>query len=213
MVGWSWRLTSPSDVRPSPSQTTQSAFVITSDDGIYHRLDLPGFDAALYDSGGADASGLALSPDGSRIAYGWHAEQTQAPPKASGVRIVDLLTGEVTTLPRQFTYNAPARQLVWGLVWSPDGRYLFNRLQPVGDFQRRAWTGPGAGGAATDAGFDTSRNVAAFNSERAARAGTSPGVAISSTGAIARITNLVSYPDLAAYQDWDARFDATGHGS
>jgi hypothetical protein len=183
------------------------AFVITADDGIYHRLDLPGFDAAVYDSGGVEASGLALSPDGSRIAYGWHAERTQALPKASGVRIVDLLTCTVTTLPRQFTYNAPARQLVWGLVWSPDGRFLFNRLQPVRDFERRAWTG--AGGLATDAGFDTSYNVVVDTGERATRAGLSPGVAISSTGAIARIMALVDYPD--PDQDWEARFDATGH--
>ena len=40
-----------------------AAFVITADDGVYHRLDLPDFDPALYAAGGSEVSGLALSPD------------------------------------------------------------------------------------------------------------------------------------------------------
>ena len=49
-----------------------AAFVITADDGVYHRLDLPDFDPALYAAGGSEASGLALSPDGTKLIYGWH---------------------------------------------------------------------------------------------------------------------------------------------
>ena len=40
------------------------AYVVTADDGAYHRLRLPGYDAAAYD---AQVTGLALSPD----APGW----------------------------------------------------------------------------------------------------------------------------------------------
>ena len=48
-----------------------AAFVITADDGVYHRLDLPGFDPALYAAGGSEVSGLTLSPDGTKLIYSW----------------------------------------------------------------------------------------------------------------------------------------------
>lgn len=61
----------------------------------------------------------------------------------SGVRILDLRTGEVTTLPRQSLYDEPALLLAWNLRWSPDGRYLGNRVTTVGAFDSGAWaSGP-----------------------------------------------------------------------
>ena len=50
-------------------------FVVTAADGAYHRLRLPGYDPALHDGRLDDAErpGVALSPDGRRLAYAWHA--------------------------------------------------------------------------------------------------------------------------------------------
>src|SRR5215218_723076 len=50
-------------------------FVITAADGAYHRLRLPGYDPSLHNGSqiDADGPGVALSPDGRRLAYAWHA--------------------------------------------------------------------------------------------------------------------------------------------
>ena len=63
-----------------------AAFVITADDGVYHRLDLPGFDPALYDAGGSEVSGLTLSPDGTKLIYGWQgaSEESGGERRATG---------------------------------------------------------------------------------------------------------------------------------
>ncbi len=104
-----------------------AAFVITADDGVYHRLDLPNFDPALYDAGGSEVSGLTLSPDGTKLIYGWQGASDR--PQESGARMVDLLTGEVVTLDRQALYDEPARLLPWGFSWSPDSRFVINRVK------------------------------------------------------------------------------------
>ncbi len=104
-----------------------AAFVVTAHDGIYHRLDLPGFDPALYDAGGSEVSGLTLSPDGTKLIYGWQGDSED--PKASGARLVDLLSGEIVTMSRQVLYDEPARLLPWGFSWSPDGRFVVNRVK------------------------------------------------------------------------------------
>ena len=119
------------------------AFVVTADDGVYHRLDLPGFDPSVYDDPEVRRTGmvgLRLSPDGLRLAYGYHGplpEQTGQEHGfvTSGVRIVDLDTGAVETLlgdqplPAEYMYYVNANDFQWatvpyGLRWSPDGRYL-----------------------------------------------------------------------------------------
>jgi hypothetical protein len=104
-----------------------AAFVITADDGAYHRLDLPDFDPALYDAGGSEVSGLTLSPDGTELIYGW--QGAWEAPEASGARMVDLLTGEIVTMDRQALYDEPARLLPWGFSWSADSRYVINRVK------------------------------------------------------------------------------------
>ena len=119
------------------------AFVVTADDGAHHRLDLPGFDPSVYDDAEVRRSGmvgLRLSPDGTRLAYGWHAplpEQTgqQHGFVPSGVRILDLRTGRIRGVPEdrrppgEFDYAIRNQGFVWGRVpyglrWSADGRYL-----------------------------------------------------------------------------------------
>ena len=119
------------------------AFVVTADDGAYHRLDLPGFDPSVYDDPEVRRTGmvgLSLSPDGSRLAYGWHAPLPDATGQEhgfvpSGVRILDLGTGRVRDVPEdrappgEFNLSAQNQGFPWGRVpyglrWSADGRYL-----------------------------------------------------------------------------------------
>ena len=121
----------------------RGAFVVTADDGVYHRLDLPGFDPQVYDDPEVRRTGmvgLRLSPDGTRLAYGWHAalpEETgqQHGMVRSGVRIVDLGTGRVEGVPEDRVPPAefgaaidnqgfPWGRVPYGLRWSADGRYL-----------------------------------------------------------------------------------------
>ena len=101
------------------------AFVITAADGVYHRLQLPGFDPAEFND---DETGIALSPDGTRLAYGWRA--TKATGSASGprvgTRILDLRTGAVEKIPDapRYVVDSKVRLSTFGYDWSPNGRYL-----------------------------------------------------------------------------------------
>ena len=94
------------------------AFVVTADDGVYHRLDLPGFDPAVYDDPAVRRTGmvgLSLSPDGTRLAYGWHAPLPTETGQEhgfvrSGLRILDLGTGEVEDVPENRTPSGRVRR-------------------------------------------------------------------------------------------------------
>jgi hypothetical protein len=115
-------------------------FVVTAADGAYHRLRLPGYDPSLHDGslGGAERPGVALSPDGLRLAYAWHApiltdnpawEESYHVP--SGVRVLDLTTGTVTAEVKAGPYPPAIHHTFWSvekldshLRWSGDGRYL-----------------------------------------------------------------------------------------
>ena len=101
------------------------AFVITADDGVYHRLRLPGFDPSAFT---ATKRGLALSPDGTRLAYAWHATKpagSTARPRV-GTRILDLRTGALQKIPGAPGYfsRTKVRLSSYGYGWSPNGRYL-----------------------------------------------------------------------------------------
>ena len=66
------------------------AFVVTADDGVAHRLALPGFDAPLYARTAAEEGVdfpemLSLSPDGTKLIYAWH-EPFVPPPATCGSR-------------------------------------------------------------------------------------------------------------------------------
>lgn len=112
-------------------------FVVTAADGAYHRLRLPGYDPALHDGSldGAERPGVALSPDGRRLAYAWHKPiLTDQPPweesylVPSGVRVLDLTTGalafedEVPGFAPHHTFWSV--ELDSHLRWSSDGRYV-----------------------------------------------------------------------------------------
>ena len=119
-------------------------FVVTAADGAYHRLRLPGYDPALHDGNlndeleefDGERPGVALSPDGRRLAYAWHRpiltgqasawEESYLVP--SGVRVLDLITGEFA-FPDEKPGYAP-HHTIWSvdldshLQWSSDGRYV-----------------------------------------------------------------------------------------
>jgi hypothetical protein len=94
--------------------------VISAADGRYHLLELPGYDWG--GSRGTDAPTMALSPDGRRLAYAWYLDPDSMDDEhvPSGVRIVDLETGSISSIKDERGYGV----IVDGLGWSPDGRYL-----------------------------------------------------------------------------------------
>ena len=101
--------------------------VVSALDGGYHLLDLPGLDpdsAFMFGDGV-----LALSPDGERLAYTWNKSPSRTRDGdryvPSGVRVVDLGTGEVTSFQVRKAYGVFSH----GLAWSPDGRYLVYNTQ------------------------------------------------------------------------------------
>jgi hypothetical protein len=99
--------------------TPAGAFVVTAADGVYHRVRLAGFHPELHS---AALAGLALSPDGRRLAWTW-----QGPPGpdgsdyAWGLRVADLTSGDVRTVRAAVSFNA-------GVLshprWSADGRHV-----------------------------------------------------------------------------------------
>src|SRR5687767_6121937 len=124
------------------------AFVVTADDGIRHRIALPGFDAPRY-ARTAAAEGvdfpevLSLSPDGTKLIYAWH-EPFVPPPTTcgsrsvcgepgkgwvtSGARLLDLTTGSIDTYPapgsHELGVTTQLGKFVWNFRWSPDSRLV-----------------------------------------------------------------------------------------
>ena len=95
------------------------AFVITAADGVYHRLRLPGFDPTAYND---EQPGLALSPDGTRLAYGWRGTGAAGP--RVGTRILDLRTGSLKKIPGYKFDSKASGFSTYGYGWSPNSRYL-----------------------------------------------------------------------------------------
>jgi hypothetical protein len=100
----------------------QLPVVVTAKDGRYHPLDLPGFSpAGIVNSPTDETVPLALSPDGTRLAYGWWDPTASLDhPMPSGIRIVDLLTGSIRTI----TLTGGNGIRLESISWSPDGRWL-----------------------------------------------------------------------------------------
>lgn len=131
--------------------------VVTAADGIYHPLELPGWTGTgAINTQLGDGASLALSPDGRSLAYAWW--DPAAPldrPMPAGVRIVDLLSGELHDLP----LHGGNGVLVHSLVWSADS----SRVAWTG-IRTRSWTRHSMGGGPTVAGVvargtDRSRTV------------------------------------------------------
>jgi len=93
-------------------------------DGDYHLLELPGYAGNNWSMGIASlhAPTIALSPDGASLAYSWaeFGPDSDHEPIPSGLRVVDLRTGEVETFP----LPGDEGTIVTGIAWSPDGQWL-----------------------------------------------------------------------------------------
>nr|WP_227466774.1 SigE family RNA polymerase sigma factor [Nocardioides lijunqiniae] len=123
--------------------------LVDADDGDYHLLDLPGFvgnNAFLASASGMTSDlPLALSPDGTKLAYAFATIGNDAAeePIPSGVRIVDLVTGDL----REIALTGGEGVLVAGFDWSPQGA----QLAWHGD-EMASWTRYSLGGKAPVAG-------------------------------------------------------------
>lgn len=103
--------------------------VVTAADGAYHPLALPGWYGASVAGAMLDnEQAIALSPDGLHLAWGWvdfSGEKT-----TSGIRVADLVTGDVRTV----TIAGGAGVAAQTIVWSPDSRWIVWR-----GIQARRW--------------------------------------------------------------------------
>ncbi|MEP6651314.1 MAG: hypothetical protein ABJA74_15600, partial [Lapillicoccus sp.] len=141
-------LTLETDLAVGPASvaiaTRSGAFVVTAADGVYHRLRLPGYDPAAFD---AARPGLALSPDGTKLAYGWGTGARR------GTRVLFLRTGRLWRLPDGPPDVHGLHRPTYGFTWSPDSRFLgYEDL--LGD--------PDLGTDVLYAGFDTGRPGATY---------------------------------------------------
>ncbi|HSV39868.1 MAG TPA: hypothetical protein VLI04_14010 [Nocardioidaceae bacterium] len=106
--------------------STDAVMAVSATDGSYRGLDLPGFDGDAF-LRFMDAV-VALSPDGTRLAYTWNPSvMTNEPlgtPARSGIRVANLETGEVESLAMPSEFGVFAH----GLAWSPNSRYLAYNL-------------------------------------------------------------------------------------
>ena len=117
-------------------------FVVTVDDGVAHRLALPGFDAPLYARRDDRPEVLSLSPDGTKLIWAWNEPFVQPPATygsrsvcgppgegwvESGARLLDLTTGAIDTYPSGPDDIGVTTQLGrsnWNFRWSPDSRLV-----------------------------------------------------------------------------------------
>ncbi|NYD57336.1 hypothetical protein BKA08_001574 [Nocardioides marinisabuli] len=99
--------------------------VVDAVDGRYHLLDLPDFlpsDSLVAGWFPGDRAPLALSPDGTRLAFGFARPTTDDGTSVpSGIRVVDLVAGEVT---RELYLRGGTGVAVTQVSWSPNGEWL-----------------------------------------------------------------------------------------
>lgn len=134
--------------------------VVTAADGQYHLLRLPAWIGTSLAGFQSDASPLALSPDGRQLAWGWYDASTRGSDMVkAGVRVVDLTTGRMRTIPL-----TGGRGVAVGSVrWSPDSRWLVWQGMEMKTWEKNAtgWKRNVAGriapGSASSEAIDLSR--------------------------------------------------------
>lgn len=114
--------------QPAEDSNGAVAIVVDADDGDHHPLALPdfiGLDPYWQNSYGDNAGHrpLALSPDGSHLAWSWGLGRDAAADSqhvGGGVRIADLTTGEVS----EWNLSDDGSTYVTGVEWSEGGNQL-----------------------------------------------------------------------------------------
>ncbi|MFE6511097.1 hypothetical protein ACFVDI_26730 [Nocardioides sp. NPDC057767] len=115
-------------VQPARDSNGAVAIVVDADDGNYHPLaldDFIGLDPYWKNSYDDNAGHrpLALSPDGTHLAWSWGLGRDAAPdspPASGGVRIADLATGEVS----EWDLSNDGATYVTGVEWSEGSSQL-----------------------------------------------------------------------------------------
>ncbi|EGD44710.1 hypothetical protein NBCG_00961 [Nocardioidaceae bacterium Broad-1] len=114
--------------QPAQDSNGAVAVVVDADDGDYHPLaldDFIGLDPYWQNSYGDDGGHrpLALSPDGTHLAWSWGLGRDAAPdsqPASGGVRIADLTTGEIS----EWDLSYDGSTYVTDVEWSEGGNQL-----------------------------------------------------------------------------------------
>lgn len=96
--------------------------VVDATRGGYHLLDLPDFLGNRVGNLRTTDPAVALSPDGRRLAYAYAevGPAAETEPVPSGVRVVDLASGKLRSIP----VLGEEGTAVSRIAWSPDGRWL-----------------------------------------------------------------------------------------
>ena len=109
-------------VRSSSDENGSVPVVVDATEGAYHLLDLPGF-VGKEARGRASHSAVALSPDGTHLAWAWvDPDDSDSTARPSGVRIADLRTGDVRSW--DLTAQHDAAIYVHNLEWSANSQWL-----------------------------------------------------------------------------------------
>lgn len=101
--------------------TSTRAVVVGARDGRYHRLDLPRL-AVRDGSSAAEPQPIALSPDGTQLAWSFAGRPPRraGEPVSTGIGVTDLRSGTTRTVPFPRAHGI----LVRTVSWSPDSRWL-----------------------------------------------------------------------------------------
>jgi hypothetical protein len=146
--------------------------VVDASDGDYHLLDLPDFAGNNETfARGLGNPVVALAPDGRRLAYGYAVFGPDAgtKPIPSGVRVVDLTTGELREIP------VPGEEgtAVSRIEWSPDGSWL-----AFAGMQQGTWTRDSMGNASGDRGGPVLGRIAPGATEAQVRPVVNDGIGL-----------------------------------
>lgn len=120
--------------------------VVTAADGVYHLLELPDY-VGLHSLGGLPLSdgsqSIALSPDGAHLAWSYGrpaAGREDYSPVHTGIRVADLLTGEVREIDLRPALTEGQAVIAATIVWSPDSRWIAWQGREM-----RQWNASGSG--------------------------------------------------------------------
>jgi hypothetical protein len=165
--------------------------VVDALDGEYHLLDLPDFlgRGLLERTALGEGLALTLSPDGHQLAWAWAgpAPLSDAEPMPSGIRVVDLNSGEVRSIP----LSGGRGIVVRSIVWSPDSRWIAWSGQVATYWTDTSYTASGAVAGRIAPGSTESREVPSSRDSAAVHAISDVGqVAVADTNRVVRLDNF-----------------------